>query len=146
MNAEPANTRFQMEAFPRPPGYVKRSSEYSLMLEIILVIVLCKALGNLLRAKGRKPFWLQVMLVFSWIAGEFAAGVVAGIVHVIRYGEDAPMGFGIYLFAIVGAALGAGFTFFIAYMLPAQNSQSLQEIASNDAFERRLDPNNPYAP
>ncbi|EMI57508.1 hypothetical protein [Rhodopirellula sallentina] len=115
------------------------------MLEIFLVIGLCKTIGKLLRGKGRKPFWMQVLLVVSWIVGEFAGGIVAAIVHVIRYGENAPMGIGVYVFAILGAALGAGFTFLIAYLLPANHPHSSLEV-SGGTFERHIDPNNPYAP
>lgn len=115
------------------------------MLEIFFVIGLCKALGNLLRAKGRKPFWMQVLLVVTWIVGEFSGGFLAGVLHVLRNGEDAPMGISVYLFAILGAALAAGFTFLIAYMLPSLDHES-RHPTTNDPFERRIDPNNPYAP
>ena len=116
------------------------------MLEIILVIGLCSALGKMLRAKGRKPFWMQVMLVVCWLMGEFTGGFIAGIVHVIRNGENAPMGIGVYLFAILGAALGAAFTFLVAYLLPAQHAAP-QVMPTEDPFELRpRDPNNPYAP
>lgn len=115
------------------------------MLEIVLVIALCKVLGNLLRAKGRKPIWFQVMLVLGWILGEFAGAFVGGVVHAIRNGE-APMGIGVYLFAIMGAAVGAGCTFLIAYLLPALNRESRLENLTYEPLERRIDPNNPYAP
>ena len=116
------------------------------MLEIIIVVVLCKSLGNQLRAKGRKPFWMQFLLVVAWFGGEFAGGVVGGIAHVIQNGPDAPMGMGVYLFAIVGAALGAGFTFLIASLLPASDPETPPAPYGDDPFERRTDPNNPYAP
>ena len=124
-----------------------RFNKAFVMLEIILVYGLCKSLGNMLRAKGRKPLWMQVMLVVTWVGGEVVGGFVAGVVHVIRNGPDAPMGFEVYLIAIFGAVLGAGFTFFVAYMLPSEHSGSPQETLGmkDDSLERRLDPNNPYA-
>lgn len=116
------------------------------MLEIFLVVVLCKALGKMLRAKGRNPLGLQVMLVVLWILGEVIGGAVAGVLHLIRNGENAPMGFGVYLFAIGGAALGAALTFLVAYLLPAKDSGPQPMAMNVDPFDRPRDPNNPYAP
>ena len=45
------------------------------MLEIILVIFMCKSIGKKLRAKGRKPLVFQFMLVVMWIGGEIAGGI-----------------------------------------------------------------------
>ena len=115
------------------------------MLEIILVIGLCKSLGKMLRAKGRNPVWIQVMLVAFWILGEFIGGFVGAIVNVIQHGEGAPMSFGIYLFAIAGAALGAGITFLIAWLMPAENTEPHPDSFTEAQDGRRLDPNNPYA-
>ena len=116
------------------------------MLEIVLVIVLCKALGKMLRAKGVKPIYLQILLVVLWIFGEFAGGFVGGVVHVLRFGAEAPMGFAPYLFAVAGAAMAASFTFLIAYLLPAQNLAAGQATLSQLPVDRHRDPNNPYAP
>ena len=115
------------------------------MLEIIFVIGLCKALGNMLRAKGRNPLWMQVMLVVFWIGGELAGGIVAGILHAITKGPEAPMGIGVYLIAICGAAIGAGVTFLIAYLLPSLNYEATPTISSSNPFGRHIDSDNPYA-
>lgn len=116
------------------------------MLEIFLVVGLCKALGNRLRAKDIRPLWMQVMLVASWILGEIVGGIAGGVLHVIRNGPDAPIGFSAYLFAIGGAALGAGFTFLVAYLLPANNAQPAPQTFEGATIRRPSDPNNPYAP
>ncbi|MCG8653917.1 MAG: hypothetical protein MI861_29025 [Pirellulales bacterium] len=101
----------------------------------------------MLRAKGRKPLLLQVMLVVLWIVGEFTGAVVAAAIHIMQNGPNAPMGLGIYLFAIVGAAMGAAFTFLVAALLPAQNVAPQPAPMVEDPFDRRLhDPDNPYAP
>ena len=98
-----------------------------------------------MRAKGRKPFCMQVMLVAFWIAGEFTGGFVGGVVHVIRNGENAPLGMGVYLFAIAGAAMGAGFAFLCAYILTGPEPQTRPETLLDGSF-RSPDPDNPYAP
>ena len=115
------------------------------MLEVLLVVGLCTALGKKLRAKGRKPLWMQVGLVFAWILGELVGGFIAGIIHVIRNGENAPMGFEVYAFALVGAAIGAATVFLIAHLMPDLNAGPPQP-QSIDPFDRKRDDANPYAP
>ena len=90
------------------------------MLEIILVFMLCKSIGNVLRNKGRNPVLFQVLLVLMWIGGEIAGFIVGAIVYAMQHGGP-PDGFELssYVFAIVGAACGAGFTFLVAHLIPA---------------------------
>ena len=88
------------------------------MLEIIVLWQLCKSLGRILRDKGRKPRPFQILLVVMWFGGELAAGFVAGIVQVARQGQlDPGVNPAVYLFAVLGAACGAGITFLIARQL-----------------------------
>lgn len=115
------------------------------MLEVIFVVFLCRSLGNRLRAKGRKPFWMQVMLVVFWIGGEFTGGFVAGVWHAVRNGPEAPMGIGIYAIAMVGAALGAGVTFLVASLLPPVETSVYQGSVGINSVNRHVDPDNPYA-
>lgn len=91
----------------------------------------------MLRAKGRKAFLMQAMLVVAWFVGEVAGAIVATVVQMIRHGENVTMGIEIYFFAILGGLMGIGFTFLLAYMLPSQ--------IFDRQLERRLDPGNPYA-
>jgi hypothetical protein len=79
------------------------------MLEILLVIYLCKQIGNVLRNKGRSPGWYQAMLVAFWIIGELMGGIIA---MVIMGGEANALA---YLGALAGAAAGAGLAFFVAH-------------------------------
>lgn len=90
------------------------------MLELILLVVLCKSIGNVLRNKGRNPLLFQIMLVGMWIGGEIAGFIVGDVIYAIRHGA-APDEFELsgYLYAIVGAACGAGFTFLVAHLMPA---------------------------
>ena len=125
------------------------------MLEIILVYFLCKGLGGILRAKGRNPLVLQILLVVCWLGGEFAGGVVAGIVQAIRNPgqQEFQIDASIYLFALGGAALGAGFVYLIAYILPPAEqfsprsyaSQSGEKFAQQNYNLPPTDPNNPYS-
>jgi len=75
------------------------------MLEILLVVYLCKQLGKMLRAKGRSATGFQVLLVIAWIVGELGGGIV-GVALTNSPG-------GMYLFALMGAAAGAATCFII---------------------------------
>ena len=70
------------------------------MLEILLLIYLCKKLGDMIRAKGRSAGWYQFLLVFAWFVGEFM-GAVLGVM--LAGLDGAPL----YLGALFGAAAGA---------------------------------------
>ena len=85
------------------------------MLEILLLVYLCRQLGQTLRAKGRSAAWYQFLLVVLWFGGELFGGVVALIL-----GID---GIGMYLGALLGAAGGAAIGFVIAHSLPPVPAQ-----------------------
>lgn len=121
------------------------------MLEIVLVIVLCRHLGGLIRAKGRKAWPYQTMLVLLWFGGEFMAGIVYGVVYAIRYGgiPDTDFNLAIYAVALVGGGLGAGLVYLIAALLPTvrddQSFSASGDWAGGDDGLPPIDPNNPYA-
>lgn len=89
------------------------------MLEIILLIFLCKKIGAIIREKGRSPVAFQVLTVFLWFGGEIAGAVVGIIVS----GNEEP-GPAAYIFALVGAAVGATIAFLIASNLSTASSGS----------------------
>ncbi len=80
------------------------------MLEILLVIYLCKQISNILRNKGRSPGWYQALLVALWIFGEVAGGITAMLLLDDGTGFNAIA----YLGALSGAAVGAGVAFYLA--------------------------------
>jgi len=79
------------------------------MLEIFLVIGLCKRLGRNLRAKGRSAVGLQIMLVLMWFGLEFA-----GLAFGFAMAGSSDPGPGVYLFGLAGAIIGGLITFAIA--------------------------------
>lgn len=120
------------------------------MLEIILVIALCKNLGARVRAKGRTAWPFQTMLVFLWFGGELVGGIVAGIMHAIRNGGVPVDTFDLSLYAIAlaSAGLGAGLVYLIVALLPSITDEfdmSQQGLPATDAGMPPVDPNNPYA-
>jgi hypothetical protein len=81
------------------------------MLEILLLIYLCKHVGRKLRDKGRSPGMYQFLLVALWFGGEIFGAIVAVAVLGLE-------GAGGYLGALVGAPGGATIAFVIANSLP----------------------------
>ena len=89
------------------------------MLEILLVVALCKKIGATVARKGRRRGWYQFMLVAFWIMGEIAGAIVGAVVDSIASQHDPNgIGFMAYLLALAGAGVGAGIAFLIVHLLP----------------------------
>ncbi|HEX7313031.1 MAG TPA: hypothetical protein VF297_03885 [Pyrinomonadaceae bacterium] len=86
------------------------------MLEIIILIFLTRRVGEIVRSKGRKAGWFQVLTVVLWIGGELTGGIIGGIVGALT---DSGMLLA-YVFALLGAAAGAGISILIARSLSAK--------------------------
>ena len=69
------------------------------MLEIIALIAMVRRIGSIMREKGRKGGWYQLLLVILWIGGE-VIGAVFGAIAINRSETLA-----IYVCALVGAAI-----------------------------------------
>jgi hypothetical protein len=102
------------------------------MLEIILIIVCCRKIGQIVETKGRTKIGYQVMLVGFWIGGEIC-GAIVGAVLDVGMREPGQRGFSClaYICALVGAAVGAGIAFAIA--------NGLTPIPRDDEFYRGPD-------
>jgi hypothetical protein len=83
------------------------------MLEIILIIFLAKMIGNIATEKGRNAAGYIVLFVLMWVGGEIV-GAIIGVI--ISRGE---LSVGGYLFAILGAAVGAATAFMITSCMPS---------------------------
>lgn len=97
------------------------------MLEILVVVSLCKKMGELMRGKGyEKPFWFQFFVPVFWLGGEFIGAFLYLVLRALR-GEQA-VGFDIklYLVAIVAAVLAATLYFVIAKSFPCRSLQDSQ--------------------
>ena len=96
------------------------------MLEILLLVMLCKNIGRKVRAKGRRAGWYQAMLVGMWFAGELGGGII-GIVVTAMWGRVEVRYF-VYLFALGGAGLGAWGAFMIARSIGADEQRRGFEV------------------
>jgi hypothetical protein len=97
------------------------------MLEILLVIHLCRRIGARLQDKGRPSGWFKFLVVVAWFGGEFAGGVAGGIVSAIIHGPDnEPALLPVYLAALAGAGLSTAFVFLLASQL--SDARGLQPI------------------
>ena len=79
------------------------------MLEILVLIALTNKIGKICEEKGRKAGGFKALAVLLWIGGEIIGGIIG-------YSADGE-GLGLYLFALIGAAIGAGISLLIANSL-----------------------------
>ncbi len=110
------------------------------MLEIVIVYMLAKNIGNKVAAKGHKRFSYQLMLVALWIGGEIAGAVVGIILQLVMTsgaGVEEEPGFPwlTYVCALAGAALGA----FIAFAIANGLSPVTADADFYEIDERRRD-------
>ena len=91
------------------------------MLEIIAIIALSRYIGRLAKEKNRKPGGYITMTVILWIVMELLGAVIGAII----FGE----GIMVYLFAILGAGIGALISIAVAKNL----SESVMELETIDS-------------
>ena len=84
------------------------------MLEIIMLIRLTRAIGKMLEEKGRKAGWFKFLTVVLWFGGEIVGGFMGGMLAALN-GWNTLIA---YLFALIGAAIGAGTAYMIARSMP----------------------------
>jgi membrane protein DedA with SNARE-associated domain len=85
------------------------------MLEILALVYLTRKIGRMVEEKGRKGGWYKALTVFLWIGGEIVGAVLGAI---LAGGEESIL---LYLFALMGAAAGAGTAYLIAASLSPLN-------------------------
>jgi predicted branched-subunit amino acid permease len=86
------------------------------MLEIVILIFLTRHVGEIVKSKGRKPGRFKLLTVVLWIGGELTGAVVGAVIGEL---SNSGMGFA-YLFALLGAAAGAGLSVIIARSISAK--------------------------
>jgi hypothetical protein len=95
------------------------------MIEILLLVALTRKIGRICEEKGRKAGGFKALTVLLWIGGEIF-GAVIGVI--LLGAED----LGIYLFALIGAAVGAGISVLIANNLTPVQTESSSFSSSED--------------
>lgn len=90
------------------------------MLEVLTVLTLGKSISKIAREKGLKP-WRYVVIMLTLLFGLEIAGAMTGV---ILYGES-PL---VYLFAILGAALGGFLSYQIVKFANPASSFSSEEV------------------
>jgi hypothetical protein len=128
------------------PAHDAKSSE-AIMLEIILLIFLCRKIGNIVGPKGYNSGWFKFFAVIGWFGGEIGGGIIGAIIGIVsnRGGGEPPMGM-IYICALVGAALGIGIVFWIANSLPQKAPPPLPYGYPQYGMTAPTETGNPYQP
>src|SRR6516162_992955 len=116
------------------------------MLEILLIWFCGKKIGEMATDKGRNSAGYIVMFVLLWFCAEIF-GAIFGLI--LSKGELFPVA---YIFALVGAAVGAGAGFMIVGSLPSLEDEDINprrrkrrrrergEAVEDRARRRRLPP------
>jgi len=94
------------------------------MLEIILLIWLCRKMGALMATKGRRAIGYQFMVVGMWFGGEIIGGITGAALG--AGGARGELNAAVYLFAIIGAIAGVSVAFVIANTRPAMGTYRAQ--------------------
>jgi hypothetical protein len=85
------------------------------MLEILVIVSLCKKMGELMRSRGyEKPFWFQFFVPFFWFGGEFVGALVCQIERSLKGETEAKFDLKMYVVAILGAVLATTLYFVVA--------------------------------
>jgi hypothetical protein len=102
------------------------------MLEIILVVWLSKKIAATMKDKGRSPAGYVVLFVLLWFGGEIAGAVVGMVITAMHNPRalDLDFNIGVYMFALIGAACGAGIAFLIVHTVPP-----LEQWPDDDDYE-----------
>jgi len=113
------------------------------VLEILLLVGLCKWMGSIMRGKGRNPLLLQILTVMSWFGGLIAGAIAGAVYSLVNNPNQDPEVLTLYLFALPFGALSVGIIFAIAFILPPVQ-QTPQYYSQGNTFSPPIDPNNPY--
>jgi hypothetical protein len=127
---------------PYDPPQLTNIRSRTTMLEILILIKLCRQIGEMARKKARRAWGYQLMLVLFWFGGEIGGAFFAGLVLLLCGEEIEDYLILVYLSAIAGAALGAWTAFVIVKILPEQADESEDDWSANDSYdslERRAD-------
>ncbi|MCB0651483.1 MAG: hypothetical protein KDC85_09435 [Saprospiraceae bacterium] len=100
------------------------------MLEIIAAVFLGKEIKKIVEAKGLKATKYIVIMVALWLGLEITGSVIGAMI----YGEGGML----YLFALLGAALGAYISYTIAVNAPAAVNESNDVLDSEDILDAEL--------
>jgi hypothetical protein len=101
------------------------------MLEIALIFVFSKSICRIAKSKGYKGVWFVLMFIAPGIVvGIVSTGVPIGASTGVR--QEPPMLL-VYVFGLMGAALGAATAFLIVNLVPpAQPKEGEEELEEGD--------------
>lgn len=118
------------------------------MLEILLLVYLCKRIGIGLRAKGHRAGWYQFFVVLAWLGGEFFGGFALTIMLAIVDPAATPHRGALYLGSLVSAVFAVWCVFWIARMQPDLRAEWNAEVTGESGVLTRLpyvaESGNPY--
>jgi hypothetical protein len=98
------------------------------MIEIIIIIALCRRIAEAARKKGRGPAGYRMMLVFFWFGGEIIGAMLTAVLLALGDHELDDNILIVYAGGFAGAALGALLAFKIVSDLTEPRSNEQMEL------------------
>jgi hypothetical protein len=98
------------------------------MIEIIIIISLCRRIAEAARKKGRGPTGYRMLLVFFWFGGEIIGAMLTAVLLALDGQEFDDNILIMYAGAFAGAALGALLAFKIVSDLTEPRSDEQMEL------------------
>jgi hypothetical protein len=87
------------------------------MIEIIIILILARHIGNAAADKGLKKLGYQIMAVVLWLSGEIFGGMLGSVI----FGSNSSFWLR-YSTALLGAIAGAAIAFLVLKLVPEQES------------------------
>lgn len=108
------------------------------MLEIILIVVISQSISKQLKAKGRSAVGYVILFVMLWVGGEIA-GAIFGVIVSGPTASDGGFNFTIWVFALIGAAIGGTIGYVIASSVPPVEKEQ-EYYDDSPYYDRNLPP------
>lgn len=95
------------------------------MIEILVLSLLCKKMGNVLRDKGwNTTLWMQLAVIAAWFGGIIVTTIVYTVYVLMTKGQAAaehPSMMVLYPLCFVGGGAGVGLLFAIVSFFPSED-------------------------
>jgi hypothetical protein len=104
------------------------------MLEIIILVTLCKNIGRIVGDKGRSKVPFVLLTIVFWFGGEIGGAIFGATFEMVVMNKKEPS-YVAYICGLVGAGLGA----LIAFVIAKSVSPAVVFEDPGDEYDRRWD-------
>lgn len=115
------------------------------MLEILLVLSLCRSVGGRLEDKGYPSAWYQFFVIIAWFGGQFVGAFAAALACAVLDNGREHLGF-VHWSSLFGSSLAVGLVVWFASALPddCRSGRAAELEAAAVLADLHNDGDNPY--